>query len=407
MMREVSGHTDPHTMIAAYDRHLTGLETFDRYVSLSRRGMERPRLRVTRDSAWTESINPWTERDRLPTVTGGLLAELAYAGEARVLIDPRVEPDDPGASYIGGYRTVLAVPHFDAGEALNWVLHLRRGADFDPEDAPDLVWQSGLFGRMTYNLVLAARLREANAALDAELADVARVQRALLQATLPASDRLRLAAHSRPARRAGGDYYGARALADGRVAFTVADVSGHSAQATVLMGMVHALLHQCPTPGEPGEVLRFVNRALCRSGPAELGSFVTAFCGVLDASGRAVTYASAGHPPALLRRGEGSIARLDGASGLPLGVTEEETYRQAESPVRAGEAVVCFTDGVTEARSPGGEWFGDARLERAVGMARTPDDPNEVLRSIQEAIRDFAGEAPGEDDRTLLVACVT
>jgi hypothetical protein len=243
MMREVSLLTDPREMIEAYGRSLEGLE----FISLSRRGLERPRWRVTRDG------RKQTGRARRaaapPVLEGGLLGEIVYSSQAHVLTDFKVPADDASRPLITGYKTLVAVPHFDTGEALNWVVHLRRDEEFGANEIPDLVWQSSLFGRMTYNLVLSGRLREANAALDAELADVARVQRALLPLSCPECGRVRMAAESRPARRAGGDYYGARRLADGRVGVVVADVSGHTAQATVLMGMVHALVHQSPGAG--------------------------------------------------------------------------------------------------------------------------------------------------------------
>ncbi len=404
MMREVSTHTDPQAMIEAYNRHMPGLENFDRYVSLSRRDLERPWYRVTRDTSWAEPINPWTQRDRLPLLRGGLLGEIVYANEARILTDFPLAPDDPATPNIGGFRTLIAVPHFDSGEALNWVIHLRRAADFDPEEVPGLVWESSLFGRMTYNLVLAGKLREANAAMDEELASVARVQRALLPESLPRVGRLRLAGHSEPARRAGGDYYSARVTPDGRVALLVADVSGHTAQATVLMGMVHTLAHLGQSPQDPAGVLAFINQGLCESGPRDLARFATAFAATVDAGSGAVVYASAGHPPPRLVRVDGHLRPLDGVAALPLGIDRASRFEVGEATLAPGESLVCFTDGVTDAPGPGGERFGAARLDAILRGYAARSEPQIIVNGVREAVRDFGAGAPIDDDCTLLVA---
>ncbi len=397
-MREVSLHTDPQAMIEAYGRSLEGLE----FISVSRRGLERPCWRVTRDGRKRPTRG---KKASAPAVVqGGLVGEIVYSNEAHVLTDFELERGDPSHPFVSGYRTLIAVPHFDMGEALNWVIHLRREAEFDGEHVPDLVWQSSLFGRMTYNLVLAGRLREANAALDEELADVARVQRALLPAAIPACGRVRLAAESRPARRAGGDYYGVRALRDGRLGLVVADVSGHTAQATVLMAMVHALAHLSPSE-DPGGVLGFVNRAMCDAGPRDLGRFVTAFCGVIDPSG-AVSYASAGHPPARLVRADGAIEALGEANGMALGIEPAERYSEASAALKPGDSLVCYTDGVTDAPNSRGVRFGVGRLDAAVRAARrSAPDAGAMLERIMGAVGEFAGKGAGEDDLTLLVAC--
>ncbi len=398
MMREVSVHTDPQAMIEAYGRRLEGLE----FVSVSRRGLERPWWRVTRDGRKRPSRGK--KASAPPLVQGGLLAEIVYSNDAHVLTDFDLPTGDPSRPFIDGYRTLIAVPHFDMGEALNWVIHLRREAEFDAEQIPELVWQSSLFGRMTYNLVLSSRLREANAALDLELADVARVQRALLPVALPACGRVRLAADSRPARRAGGDYYGVRSLRDGRLGLVVADVSGHTAQATVLMAMVHALAHLSPGEG-PGASLAFVNRAMCEAGPRDLGSFVTALCVVMDPAG-SVSYASAGHPPARLVRSGGEIEALDRTGGLPLGIEPAEEYPEASAALESGDSMVCYTDGVTDAPNGRGVRFGVGRLDAAVRAAsRSAPDPGAMLERIMGAVGAFAGDRAGEDDLTVLVAC--
>ena len=108
-----------------------------------------------RFSGWTESINPWTQKERLPLLEGGLLADLVYGDEPRIVNDLHVDPEDPAAPYLEGMRSLMALPNYDQGQGLNFVLALRAEPDaFDPETLPERVWMSNLFGRATTNLVL-------------------------------------------------------------------------------------------------------------------------------------------------------------------------------------------------------------------------------------------------------------
>ena len=84
-MREMSRQTDPAEMVRAYGARMQQILRRDRSISLSRRGHDHPELRVTRDTAWTEPINPWKEKHRLPLLQGGLLGELIYGDQAAAI----------------------------------------------------------------------------------------------------------------------------------------------------------------------------------------------------------------------------------------------------------------------------------------------------------------------------------
>src|SRR5688572_4583459 len=154
-MREMSLQTDPQAMVSAYGARVRKQWASDRTLSLSRRGLEKPSVRITRDTEWKQVINPWKEPDKLPMVKGGLLAELIYGNEPRMLGDDINVAGDPGEQYLKGYRTVVALPHYDAGEGLNMVLLMWRSPRaFDVERLPETMQMSSLFGRVTNNLVL-------------------------------------------------------------------------------------------------------------------------------------------------------------------------------------------------------------------------------------------------------------
>src|SRR6266851_8878670 len=186
MMRQMSLQTDPQEMVRTYAERVRRLLPSDRAFSLSRRGLTSPKYRITRSTTWEEEINPWKERDRLPLFNGGLLAELIYGDEPQVIDNLEVSADDPAIDYLAGHRSLMAIPVFDQGVALNMVVRLRKEpAAFSREQLPELVWLSNLFGRATNNLVLSDKLKQAYQALDRELKIVGEIQRSLLPAHLP------------------------------------------------------------------------------------------------------------------------------------------------------------------------------------------------------------------------------
>jgi len=409
MMREMSRHTDPQAMVRDYGARMRRFMPSDRFVSLSRRDLAAPRYRITRTSLWEKEVNPWRDRAKLPVLDGGLLGELLYAGEPRVIDELELAPGDPSAAYFEGMRSVMALPHYDRGEAINMVVSMREGpAAFAREQFPEWFWLSGLFGRATHNLVLNDELAKALAVVERELKIVADLQRTLLPKTLPKIPTLGLAAHYQTSRWAGGDYYDIFALPDGRWGLLIADVSGHGTPAAVMMAVTHSIAHTYPgDPERPGALLGFINHHLASRYTSEIEAFVTAFYGIYEPARHSLTYASAGHnPPRLKRCEDGSVLSLDGVGNLPLGVDLDVTFDEATLTLRPGDQVVFYTDGITEATAPDGKaMFGLDRLDEALENCHL--DADGLIHAVLDAVEHFtAGEAP-TDDRTLLVAKVS
>jgi sigma-B regulation protein RsbU (phosphoserine phosphatase) len=407
-MREMSRQTDAQEMNRAYRERVRRLIPVDASLSLSRRDLTAPHYRITRSSRWQQEINPWKERDRLPLLSGGLLAELLYGDEPRLFADLHVTADDPAFAYLDGYRSAAVIPMYDQGAALNMVLLLRRDADaFPPDQFPQMVWMSNLYGRATHNLVLSEQLKEAYEAVDYEMKVVAEIQRALLPATMPAIATLNLAAHYQTSQRAGGDYYDFFPLPGGKWGILIADVSGHGTPAAVLMAVTHSLAHTYPgTHLRPGELLDHVNHHLCDRYTLGSGSFVTAFYGIYDAQARTLTYSSAGHnPPRLKRCSDGSLALLDGAGGLPLGIWPGEHYADETYQLQPGDQVVLYTDGITEAHNAADELFGLSRLDKV--LENCAIDAPGLVAEVLAAVEEFTGGRPPHDDRTLIVGKVS
>jgi sigma-B regulation protein RsbU (phosphoserine phosphatase) len=407
-MRAISGVMDPEELVSVYWQHIGKIVNIENYIAVSRRGVEPPDFLVTRSSRFTEDINPWTQRDRLPRLRGGVLGEVAYANKPLILHDlpSRLTVDDPARFYLDGFQTMIALPQYDDGEGLNvTAMLLETGDTVDPAIIPMLHWQSGLFGRGTQNLVLRNQLATAWSRLDDELKTVGAIQRSLLPADVPPIPGFDIAAHYQTSARAGGDYYDFFALPDGRWGIFIADVSGHGTPAAVLMAITHALAHAHPgsqTP--PGVMLAHLNDRLCRS-YTRGGTFVTAFYAVLDPERRTLTYARAGHnPPRLVRRGRAEP--LDAAGALPMGILSDQAFDESTVQLNAGDLLVLYTDGVTEAAAPTRPdetrtLFGTERLD-ALLLQCGASRPSACVESIRQSVADFTGNAPLADDMTIL-----
>lgn len=407
-MKEMSRQTDPQEMSRAYGKRMQTLRPSDRRVSISRRGLKYPWYRVTRCTDWKEEINPWKEAHRLPLLKGGLFAELIYGDEPRLFDDVQVPDDDPAAEYVAGMASMAAIPMYDQGVALNMILSMRQEpAAFSPEQFPEVVWLSNLFGRATHNLVLSEQLKSAYEAVDYEMKVVADIQRSLLPKKMPDIPTMELAAYYQTSHRAGGDYYDFFPLPDGRWGLLIADVSGHGTPAAVLMAVTHSLAHSYPGPAmPPGSMLEHVNRHLTERYTAGSDTFVTAFYGIYDPALRTLTYSSAGHnPPRLKRCADGTLDSLNGASALPLGIAPEMTYSEQTYRLAPGDQLVLYTDGITEAQNEHGELFGLSRLDKVLEDCAA--DASDLLESVLAALKEFTGGEAIHDDRTLLVAKIS
>ena len=404
-MREISTYEDPHRMVEAYSRRMREGAFAGRMLSLSRRGVPPPRFVLARDSDWAAQPNPWHERDKLPVLEGGLLGELAFANEVRLISDLDLPANDPSAELLKGARSLVSIPVFDGGEALNVTVFLREEPNaFDPEELPLRVWMSNLFGRSTHNLVLSDRLRRALDTIDREMRLIGEIQRSLLPSKLPRIPSLDLAAFYRPAERAGGDYYDFFRYGDHRWGILIADVSGHGSPAAVEMAITRTLAHARDTDS-PGEMLQYLNLNLAPRLARLFGGFVTAFFGVYDTADRSLRFASAGHlPPRLKRCSDGSLFTLDAPGAPPLGIDASIRYEEADVRLHDGDQVVWCTDGLTEAFSRSGEMFGTDRLDATLSDCGI--GAQDLIDAVVEELESFTEGRDQSDDITVLAAKV-
>ena len=407
-MRAISSISDPNKLVDVYWSGVGELLPITDFVSLSRRGIDPPHFLITRATRFKEELNPWTQRDLLPRLSGGILGELAYA-EKPVIIDDlpsRLKPDDPGYFYLNGYQSLVSLPQYDGGLSLNVSASLfRADQHIEHERIPMLHWQTALFGRGTQNLVLRNQLAEALGKLDSELKVVGEIQRSLLPSKLPDIPGFEVAAYYLTSARAGGDYYDFFPLPDGRWGLFIADVSGHGTPAAVFMAITHAIAHA--QPGKhipPAALLTYLNTQLTRS-YTNSGTFITAFYAVLDPKARTLAYSAAGHNPPRLRRSS-RIESLNGASSLPLGIAEDQVYTETSLELSRGDLLLLYTDGITEAMTPtppsrSPDLFGTDRLDGILLESRG-QDAHACIDRICTEVSAFTNNAPASDDRTLI-----
>jgi len=246
------------------------------------------------------------------------------------------------------------------------------------------------------------------AALEAELDSARRAQLSLVPRQVAAMNRgqVTLAAHMEPARQVGGDLYECMLLGSGHLLFGVADVSGKGAPAGLTMarsvGLIRAAARIAAARGElpdPAALLAAANDDLAADNPDM--TFVTACLGVMDMATGAGMIALAGHDPPSIVAG-GAVRIMTGLPVNPaLGVMEDLPYAAVPFQLAPGEAMVLFTDGVTEADDPDGEFFGRTRMDAALaGAAHTPDA---LMLAVLRDLERFVRGAPQADDITLLV----
>ena len=161
--------------------------------------------------------------------------------------------------------------------------------------------------------------------------------------------------------------------------------------------LFRAVAHGAPSVSS---VVERMNAELARDNEQQF--FVTALVGRLSLATGELAYCNAGHP-AMLRVKPGSRPEsLDGAApAIALGVMEDAAYPEAHVVLAAGDVVLAFTDGVTEAINAGGELFSDARLAAALERS-AKDTPAAIVSGIVNAVNAFAAGTPQEDDITVL-----
>src|ERR687894_487088 len=234
--------------------------------------------------------------------------------------------------------------------------------------------------------------------IEQELKVARLIQQTLLPKTLPDLPGHEVAAHYRPAREVGGDFYDFLELEDGRLGVVVGDATGHGVPAALMMANTQSVLRAVAQRGgsEPGRILAEVNEVLWAYMPPSM--FVTCFCGILDPESGSFRYANAGHNLPYCRQ-EGTAIELR-ATGMPLGLMPNMSYEEKEITLKPGESILLYSDGLVEAHDPRREMFGFPRMR---GFVEAHPGGAALIDSLLTELERFTGEDwEQEDDITLL-----
>ncbi len=336
-------------------------------------------------------------------VSRRLAEEVAGRGRPVLVLDAALDERfaDAKSVAMSGVKSVLAAPLADADGSLGMVVLASRVAvrRFAEDDLDMLVSIASAAALRVRNVALAEEAA-ARRVLERELALAHDMQMAMLPRRLPAHPAIDLAAHLTPARSVGGDLYDF--VEDGtRLWFIVADVAGKGVAAALVTAVVKTLFRA----GVRGEtdltrLVSLMNAELCRDNDHLV--FVTAIVGCLDLDTGRIAVGDVGHNPALLVRADGRVTAPELPKCIALGVQDDATFTCGGLTLESSDALVLYTDGVTDARRPDGTMFGDARLQAALEGAGGATAAA-VLARLQTAVDRFSDGAPPEDDLTILV----
>jgi sigma-B regulation protein RsbU (phosphoserine phosphatase) len=202
-----------------------------------------------------------------------------------------------------------------------------------------------------------------------------------------------------PAKEVGGDFYDFFFIDENHLCFAVGDVSGKGVPASLFMAVTKTLFKSTTVTGAtPGEILARLNAEICRDNDSCM--FVTLFCAILNIRSGEIAYSNGGHNPPYYLHQTG-VSPLQEARGRALGIVEQSPYSSGRLVLNPGEALLLYTDGVTEAMDRNESLYSDQRLERFLETSRE-SSPRQMIGELVDDVKRFAGGAAQSDDITAL-----
>jgi serine phosphatase RsbU (regulator of sigma subunit)/pSer/pThr/pTyr-binding forkhead associated (FHA) protein len=335
-------------------------------------------------------------------ISRSVIDEVVNNGKSVLTSDAQSDPRFMGGTVVlQGVRSVLAVP-LGVGENVFGIIYA------DSPIAEGRFTEDHLKVLTTLASVAAIRVENARLTeeqfererLERELQVASEIQQRFQPASAPIVPGYELQGISFPCYEIGGDYYDFIHKRNGNLVVALGDVSGKGTAAALLMSSLHAAVHaQFDTHGSLAETISSINRYLVESIPAN--RFVTLFYADLNPKTGELAFLNAGHNPPLIVHAGGTMEQL-AAGGLPLGIMADADFREGRTTLNAGDVLVIYSDGVSEAVSPTGEEFGPTRLYEAV--ARNLDASAAGIRDrIESALTKFAQGTPAGDDITMVI----
>jgi len=247
--------------------------------------------------------------------------------------------------------------------------------------------------------------------LDKELEIGAEIQRQLLPRTKPTIPSLDIASQCVPAGRVGGDYYDFIPMKNsgGKWGIVMGDVMGKGVPAGLIMTMTRGMLRAEVLNGHPPSLILEHLNAVMYEDLDHAHRFVTMFYAEYDPDDKLLTYSNAAHVPALLWRSHTNTVQVLDTLGALVGFEPHSRYEQRSCNLQAGDVLMLYTDGITEAPNSRGERFDEENLRQALKWScQHYSTAQEILEHIIGQVQQFTGQPPQpNDDMTLLIIRVT
>ena len=248
-------------------------------------------------------------------------------------------------------------------------------------------------GRMVEQMLEKQRMEE-------ELKIARDIQQRLLPDSFPQLEWIEIAAVNHSCHHVGGDSYDCIALDSGDLGISIADVSGKSTPAALLMANLQASLRALAIERKPvHECVGRINHLIYQNTASD--KYITFFYGELSALKKTLTYTNAGHNAPILFHRDGRYRFLQ-TGGIILGMMNHVAYEEETVPLNSGDVLVLYTDGITEALNAHEEEFGEERLIQVIKENRTASAQETVDRIIA-AVESFSEGMDQADDMTLIV----
>jgi phosphoserine phosphatase RsbU/P len=327
----------------------------------------------------------------------GLVGFAARTGEAVIVSDVASDP-----RYLKARphtRSEMVVPLMSGGRVIGvFNLESDRPSSYSPHDLDLLVTFAGQAAAALERARLLEEEQEARR-LEQEMSIARRIQ----QAFLPDPDAVirggTVSGTTIPSLEVSGDYYDLLERKDGQLAVALADVSGKGMPAALIMASLRAAFRMSAARlDDPGALNMELNAFL--EGCLRETEFATGVLGFLDAENASFHYSNAGHNPPLLMHADGSYEWLE-TGGTILGAFPNQVYPALRVPLRRGDRLVLYTDGLTESHKGDDIEFGNERFVNLVRSVIT-QSPREIRDAIVASVEAYAG-TPLPDDLTVLV----
>jgi phosphoserine phosphatase RsbU/P len=301
--------------------------------------------------------------------------------------DPRM---DPSFESLLGVRSFAAI---EVGEE-EYILAFDVASD---DRGDDILFSLGILRHSLNQKIRRERM-------EGIFAEARKIQASILPRRAPSYGRYDLAGRSEPMEAVGGDFFDFIPVTEKILGLTIADVSGHGLPAAlqvrdIYMGLRMGLARDFKIVRTVERMNKIIHRSTLTS------RFVSLFYGELELNGVFI-YVNAGHPPPYHLAVDGTVRPLE-EGGPVLGPLPDATYERGFVIMKPGDLLVFYTDGICETygREKPGDPIEEYGVERLLRVARDAQgrSAQDVIDAIFASVEAFSGEAPADDDRTLMV----